>query len=84
MPICPSACPYDCPDGCSLLVETQGDRVCAVTGDPANPYTQGRVCGKMRHLPQAVNSPYRILTPLRRTGEKGEGKFAPISWAEAV
>lgn len=84
MPTYRSACPYDCPDGCSLLVETQGDRVCAVTGDPANPYTQGRVCGKMRHLPQAVNSPHRILTPLRRTGEKGEGKFAPISWAEAV
>ena len=84
MPTYRSACPYDCPDGCSLLVETQGDRVYAVTGDPANPYTRGGVCGKMRHLPQAVNSPHRILTPLRRTGEKGEGKFASISWEEAV
>ena len=43
MPTYRSACPYDCPDGCSLLVETQGDRVCAVTGDPADPNAQGRV-----------------------------------------
>lgn len=84
MPTHRSACPYDCPDGCSLLVETEGDRVTAVTGDPANPYTQGGVCGKMRHLPQALSSPHRILTPLRRTGEKGAGQFAPISWEEAV
>ena len=78
------ACPYDCPDGCSLLVETEGNRVVSVTGDPANPYTRGGVCGKMRRLPQAVNSPHRILTPLRRTGKKGSGQFAPISWEEAV
>ena len=84
MPTYRSACPYDCPDGCSLLVETEGNRVTAITGDPANPYTQGRVCGKMRHLPQALSNPDRILTPLRRTGKKGEGRFAPISWEEAL
>ena len=79
-----SACPYDCPEGCSLLVETDGDTVTAITGDPANPYTDGWVCGKMRQLPRAIHSPNRILTPLRRTGPKGSGQFAPISWEEAV
>lgn len=79
-----SACPYDCPDGCSLLVETANGRVSAITGDPDNAYTQGMVCGKMRHLPRALTSAERILTPLRRTGCKGEGKFVPISWEEAV
>ena len=84
MPTFRCACPYDCPDGCSLLVEVEDGRVRAITGDPANPYTQGRVCGKMRRLPQALYSPQRILTPLRRTGRKGSGEFAPISWAAAV
>lgn len=84
MPTYRSACPYDCPEGCSLLVETQGDRVVSITGDPANPYTAGRVCVKMARLPEALYSPQRILTPLRRTGKKGEGKFAPISWQEAA
>ena len=84
MSVTRSACPYDCPEGCSLLVETDGNTVTAITGDPANPYTNGWVCGKMRKLPQAIHGPDRILTPLRRTGPKGAGQFAPISWAEAV
>ncbi len=84
MPTHRSACPYDCPEGCSLLVETDGARITAVTGDPANPYTGGWVCAKLRALPQAVHSPERILTPLRRAGRKGEGRFVPISWTEAV
>ena len=78
------ACSHDCPEGCSLLVETRAGRVIAVTGDSANPYTRGKICAKMRRLPHAVNSPERILTPLRRAGKKGEGRFVPISWDEAV
>ncbi|MBM6665555.1 molybdopterin-containing oxidoreductase family protein [Flavonifractor plautii] len=84
MSTCRSACPYDCPEGCSLLVETEGNAVTSITGDPANPYTDGWVCAKLRNLPEAINSPHRILTPLRRTGAKGSGEFAPISWEEAI
>ncbi len=84
MPTFRSACPYDCPEGCSLLVETDGTQVTAITGDPANPLTQGWVCGKMRRLPEAIYSPNRILTPLRRTGPKGAGVFEAISWETAV
>ncbi len=84
MSTCRSACPYDCPEGCSLLVETEGGAVAAITGDPANPYTGGWVCAKLRNLPQAINSPQRILTPLRRTGAKGSGAFEPISWDQAI
>lgn len=84
MSTCRSACPYDCPEGCSLLVETQGNTVTSITGDPANPYTDGWVCAKLRNLLQAINSPQRILTPLRRTGAKGSGEFEPISWDDAI
>ena len=84
MPTCRSACPYDCPEGCSLLVETDGNTVTSITGDPDNPYTGGWVCAKLRRLPQALASPHRILTPLRRTGPKGSGQFAPVSWEEAI
>lgn len=84
MSTCRSACPYDCPEGCSLLVETEGNTVTSITGDPANPFTDGWVCAKMRNLPEAINSPERILTPLRRTGAKGTGEFEPISWDQAI
>ena len=36
-----SACPYDCPDGCGLLVETDGTTVYRVKGDPDHPVTKG-------------------------------------------
>lgn len=84
MPVCRTACPYDCPDGCSLLATVEEGRVVQVTGDPANPYTGGLVCAKLARFPQSVNSPHRLTVPLRRTGPKGSGQFAPISWEEAI
>ena len=38
----------------------------------------------MQQYQLSVNSPDRILFPMRRTGNKGEGKFEPITWEEAV
>ena len=37
----------------------------------------------MQHYEQSINSPDRILTPMRRIGDKGEGKFEAITWEEA-
>nr|WP_320148316.1 molybdopterin oxidoreductase family protein [uncultured Anaeromusa sp.] len=79
-----SVCPYDCPDACSLLVEVENGRALQVTGEPQHPITQGKLCPKMRDYPATVYSPERILTPLLRTGAKGSGEFAPISWEEAI
>ncbi|MGN0157545.1 MAG: molybdopterin-dependent oxidoreductase [Brotaphodocola sp.] len=77
-------CPYDCPTSCGFLVTTDGEQLLSVQGDPEHPVTKGIICHKMKHYERSVHNPKRILTPLRRTGEKGEGKFEPISWDEAV
>ena len=79
-----TACPYDCPDGCGLLVETDGKTIYRVQGDPEHPVTRGFLCRKMAHYERTVHSPRRLTAPLRRVGRKGEGAFAPISWEEAV
>jgi anaerobic selenocysteine-containing dehydrogenase len=77
-------CAHDCPDMCSLLAEVEGGRVVRIKGDPEQPFTAGFACAKVNRDAEMVHSPERLTTPLRRTGAKGEGKFAPISWDEAL
>ncbi|MBP2658773.1 MAG: formate dehydrogenase [Firmicutes bacterium] len=84
MKIIRSVCPYDCPDTCGLLVHVDAGRVVKVEGDPEHPFTRGTLCPKMAHYERTVHSERRIVTPLRRIGSKGSGKFAPISWEEAI
>ncbi|MEL7625052.1 MAG: molybdopterin-dependent oxidoreductase [Clostridiales bacterium] len=77
-------CPYDCPTSCGLLAETDGQTILSIAGDPGHPATKGLICRKMRHYEKSIHAAGRIMTPLRRTGAKGEGLFTPISWQEAV
>lgn len=79
-----SACPYDCPDTCGLLVTVEGGRALRVAGDPEHPYSKGRLCPKMFHYEQTVHSPRRLLRPLLRNGPKGSGSFRETSWEEAI
>ena len=79
-----SVCPYDCPDTCGLLVEVENGQAVKVSGDPDHPMTRGLLCPKMLHYERTVHSPQRLTTPLLRTGAKGSGEFAPISWEEAI
>lgn len=80
-----SVCPLDCPDTCSLSVTVDGDRILAVRGSEANPYTRGVLCNKVtRYYPEFVHGEGRLRTPLKRIGAKGEGRFARISWEEAL
>jgi anaerobic selenocysteine-containing dehydrogenase len=79
-----SACPYDCPDTCGLLVSVENGRAVRVTGDPAHPYSQGTLCAKMTGYEQTVHSPRRLLKPLVRTGTKGSCRFRETTWREAL
>ena len=77
-------CPYDCPAFCGLLAETDGKKIYSVKGDPDHPLFHGLICNKMQHYERAINSPHRLLTPLKRCGRKGAGAFVPVSWDQAV
>ncbi len=81
----PSVCPLDCPDTCSLSVTVDAGRVVAVRGSRANPYTAGKLCSKVpAYYPEFVHGAQRLRSPLRRAGKKGEGRFEPIGWDEAL
>ena len=78
------SCPQDCPDACRLVVTVEGGRVTAVTGDPDHPLTRGFACAKTARYPERLYLEDRPLYPLRRVGGKGEGRFARVSWDEAL
>jgi len=69
---------------CSLIAQVEDGKIVRVKGDPDHPYTAGFACGKVNRDADLVNSPERIKTPLKRTGPKGTGQFAPITWDEAL
>ena len=77
-------CAHDCPCMCSLIATVENGRVLRIAGDPEQPFTDGFACAKVNRDAELVHSPHRITTPLRRTGPKGTGQFAPISWTEAL
>ncbi len=80
-----SVCPLDCPDTCSLTVTVEHERIVRIRGSRANPYTSGVLCAKVPEAyPEFVHGEGRLRTPLRRTGPKGEGRFAPIAWDDAL
>lgn len=80
----PSACPLDCPDACSLAVSVEGDRIVSIDGDHRNPLTAGFICSKVRNFARHSQCDERLSDPLVRTGAKGSGNFAKVSWDVAL
>jgi len=80
----PSVCSLDCPDQCGLLVHKKDGKIVKIEGDPHHPVTQGSICNKVRNMTERIYDPQRLTRPLKRVGAKGEGRFAPISWEEAI
>jgi anaerobic selenocysteine-containing dehydrogenase len=79
-----AVCPHDCPDTCAMRVTVKDGRAIKVSGDPDHPPTQGVLCTKVSRYAERTHHRDRLLTPLRRIGRKGEGRFEAIGWDEAL
>ena len=80
-----SACPHDCPSTCALEVELNLDgTIGRIHGARDNSYTAGVVCAKVARYAEREHHPDRLMRPLRRVGAKGEGRFEPIAWDDAL
>jgi len=75
-----TVCPLDCWDACGMLAEVEGERLLRLTGDPSHPISRGTLCARTYRYPDRVESGERILSPMRRVGER----FVPTSWDEAL
>lgn len=67
-----------------MRVTVRDGKAVKISGDPDHPPTQGVLCTKVARYAERTHHKDRLLTPLRRIGKKGEGRFEPITWDEAL
>jgi anaerobic dimethyl sulfoxide reductase subunit A len=83
-----SSCNVNCGSRCPLRVHVKEGRVVRVTADNtgeegAHGTHEIRACLRGRGLRKWVYSPERLLYPMKRVGQRGEGKFVRITWDQA-
>ena len=80
----PVVCPW-CSVGCRFYAVSVNGYIRRIEFDYDHPtiVNRGKLCPKGTASYQFINSPDRLRKPLRRVGDRGEGKFEEISWEEA-
>lgn len=73
-----------CHNACSMEVTVRDGRIVRIRGVKSDPRTAGSLCAKGLAGAQYVESPARLLRPVRRSGPRGSGKWAETSWDEAL
>lgn len=83
--IVPTTCAHDCGanSNCLLKLHVKDGQIIRIeTDDGEEP--QLRACARGRAQRQRTYAPNRLQYPMKRVGERGEGKFERISWDEAL
>ena len=73
-----------CLAGCGIMVRIREGRAKKIEGNPLHPVNQGKLCAMGQAGLQVLYNPDRIKAPLKRTGDKGSGRFEEITWDEAI
>ena len=85
-----AACVNNCGSSCVLRPVVKDGKVVRIDTDSGveddwdNGVFQIRACPRGRSMRRHMYSTSRLKTPLKRVGNRGEGKFEPISWDEAL
>ncbi|MBI4516376.1 MAG: molybdopterin-dependent oxidoreductase [Deltaproteobacteria bacterium] len=82
----------DCyPSGCPLHAYVKDGRIVREEAAGSLPQIEAGIpdmnpmgCQKGACWPQLLSAPDRVTQPLKRIGERGEGKFKAVSWDEAL
>ncbi|MBR5259564.1 MAG: molybdopterin-dependent oxidoreductase [Eggerthellaceae bacterium] len=79
-PNCGGACPLQCHvvDGEIAYIESDNVSEGGLGG------LQARACLRGRSMRRWLNSPDRVMYPMKRVGKRGAGEFERITWDEAI
>jgi anaerobic selenocysteine-containing dehydrogenase len=76
---------WECSANCGALATVADGRVVNFGPNSSHPYSKGAFCVKgIRGAPGLTYNPGRLLYPHRRAGARGDGRWARISWDEAL
>ncbi|MCB2181841.1 MAG: molybdopterin-dependent oxidoreductase [Desulfobulbaceae bacterium] len=79
----PTVCAM-CRARCLVLATVREGRLLKLEGNPASPFNGRMVCARGQAAVKLLYDPDRLKYPLKRIGERGEGKWVRISWEEAL
>ncbi|RLC94391.1 MAG: hypothetical protein DRI39_03035 [Chloroflexi bacterium] len=78
-----TSCQY-CSNMCGVLVHVEDGKVVRIEGNREHPLSRGFVCERTRIAPRWLYHPDQLMYPLKRVGQRGEGKWQRVSWDDAL
>src|SRR5215475_1901962 len=72
-----------CDGFCPVSAKVENGRVVKVTSRD-HPLLKDVICMKGAFAPKILAHPDRLMHPLKRIGARGEGKWARVTWDEAM
>jgi thiosulfate reductase/polysulfide reductase chain A len=70
--------------GCGVFVATENGKPVNILGDREHPVSKGYTCKKAHAALELQQHPERLLYPMKRAGQRGEGHWQRVSWDEAL
>jgi anaerobic selenocysteine-containing dehydrogenase len=65
-------------------VQVENGHPVRIMGDPDHPLSNGALCPRGQSALELIDHPGRLRHPLKRSGPRGSGQWARISWDEAL
>lgn len=78
-----AAC-FFCHNNCGVIVHINNGKIERIVGNPDYPTNRGYTCERPRFAIKWLYHPDQLKHPLKRIGERGEGKWERIGWDQAL